>query len=186
MYPAQQIHPCSGTRYGEVVSIIAAPGPTVVRGPADGRYLEDPNLGGCYLVALRYLGMTTQPVLRYWQPNLQFTAALSRPSPRQEAAGQHWAACIVKPTGVMYAGPPDQQYGSSIRDALHTGRERDQLGSCVPTDDRNAGGGGSYCGGPITTAQVPAHSYLVCGVTPGSRKLRGSLIALGQQPIPLA
>jgi len=39
----------------------------------------------------------------------------------------------------------------------------------------------------ITTAQVPAHSNLACGVTTtGNRKLRGSLIALGRQPIPWA
>lgn len=39
----------------------------------------------------------------------------------------------------------------------------------------------------ITTAQVPAHSNLACGVTTtGDRKLRGSLLALGRSPIPWA
>jgi len=243
VYPALQIRSCSGTRYAEVVSVIAAPSPVVVQGPTANPYLVDPNLGRCYSVALRYLGVPTPPVLRFWELNLQFTVALSRPSSRQEAAGQHWAACVVKPTGVTYDSAADQQYGSSIRDALHTGRKRDQLGSCAPTVDWNASGGGAYCAGPhsleifafggsgehpvsrsqleltcqqlvrrltampdptaggalsiqihvaddssavITTAQVPAHSHQTCGVTTGTRKLGGSLIALGRQPIPWA
>ena len=40
---------------------------------------------------------------------------------------------------------------------------------------------------PVTTPQVPAHASLACGVTTtGNRKLRGSLLALGRQPIPWA
>lgn len=40
---------------------------------------------------------------------------------------------------------------------------------------------------PVTTAQVPAHAAIDCGVTTtGARKLRGSLLALGRQPIPWA
>ncbi len=39
----------------------------------------------------------------------------------------------------------------------------------------------------VTTQQVPANSVLRCGVaTTGTRKLRGSLLALGRQPIPWA
>ena len=39
----------------------------------------------------------------------------------------------------------------------------------------------------VTTAQVPANSSLACGVTTsGPRKLGGSLLALGRQPIPWA
>ncbi len=39
----------------------------------------------------------------------------------------------------------------------------------------------------ITTPQVPAHAGLACGIaTTGERKLRGSLLALGRQPIPWA
>ncbi len=148
VYPAQHIQRCSGIRYGEIVSVIATLSRTVVKNDGAGRYLDDPNWDSCYPVALRYVGMPTQPVLRFWELNLQLTMAMSRPSSRQEAAGQRWAACIVKPTGVTYASAADQQYGSSIRDALHTGRKRDQLGSCVPTVDWNASGGGGYCAGP--------------------------------------
>ena len=42
-------------------------------------------------------------------------------------------------------------------------------------------------GRAITTAQIPAHLNLACGVSPTDhRKLRGSLLALGRQPIPWA
>ncbi len=36
-----------------------------------------------------------------------------------------------------------------------------------------------------TSAQIPAHSFLRCAITTaGHRKLGGSLLALGRQPIP--
>ncbi len=136
VYPAQQIQPCTAARYGEVVAVIAAPRHTMI--DATGRYLDDPNLNSCDLLAPQYVGITTQPTVRFWQPYLQITTALSRPSLRQEAAGQHWAACIVtlqppRPASTPTAhAPTAPRYGGSIRDALHTGSERDQLGNCVP------------------------------------------------------
>ncbi len=251
VYPAQQIRPCTGTRYGEVVSVIATPQPSAAKGDdANGRYLDDPNQDSCFFAAYHYVGMTTQPILGFWQTYLQFTMALSRPSLRQEASGQHWAACIVAlsvpasetPPSARIPAPP--RYASSIRDALHTGQQRDQLGVCLPVLDWNAGFTTGSCGRvhavellasgtsgdrpvtrdqvestcerlvrqltampdptaagalsiqtfiegtnsvPITTHQVPARSLLQCGVTTtGHRKLRGSLLALGRQPIPWA
>jgi len=252
VYPAQQIRPCTGTRYGEITAVIATPKPTVVkgRGTSD-RYLDDPNQTSCAFAAAPYVGMTTQPIQGFWQTYLQITSGLSRPSARQQAAGQRWAACIVtlRPSdpGSATATAPAQavaQYGSSLRDALHTGRQRDQLGTCIPAVDWDRGPVTDGCRQPhtleilafgdsgdhpvtraqvelscrqlvrdltampdptaagalsiqihvedssstaITTPQVPAHSYLACGITTtGSRKLRGSLIALGRQPIPWA
>lgn len=243
VYPVQQSRPCTGSRYGEVTSVIAAPKPTTVEGEADDRYLNDPNQNSCVLTAAQYVGMTTQPIHRFWQPYLQVNLALSRPSPRQEAAGQHWAACIVTlPPPTMTSAPP--QYGGSLRNALTTGAYRDQLGSCLLTtnwDDGFTTGGcrqphplefladgdsgdhpvtrnqiqqtcrqlagqltalpdptanGALAvvvhiqamnGATVTTPQIPAHSYLTCGVAAtGGRKLRGSLLALGRQPIPWA
>jgi len=44
VYPAQQIRPCTGTRYGEITAVIPVPRPTVVKvGERGGRYLDDPN-----------------------------------------------------------------------------------------------------------------------------------------------
>jgi len=244
VYPAQQIRPCTGTRYGEITAVIPVPRPTVVKvGERGGRYLDDPNQNSCDPKATQYVGMTTQPILRFWQTFLKINSALSRPSPRQQAAGQRWAACIVtlSPSDPL---SPTPRYGSSIRDALRTGEQRDQLGNCTAALDWNgdivSGGcrqphaleilaGGDSGAHPvtraqvelscqqlvrqltampdptaagalsiqihiedgssiaITTPQVPAHSYLACGIaTTGSRKLRGSLLALGRQPIPWA
>jgi len=252
VYPAQQIRPCTGTRYGEIAAVISTPKPTFVkgRGTSD-RYLDDPNEDSCFSAASPYVGIATKPTHGFWQTFLQIDFALSRPSPRQQAAGQRWAACIVtlrRPepaaataTATARAGP---RYGSSIRSALHTGRQRDRLGICFPAldwvgdlaidgcrqphaveylasgdsgdhpvsrvqvertcrqlvrdltampDPTAAGALSIYFGvsdnnsAAITTPQVPAHSGLTCGITTtGSRKLRGSLLALGRQPIPWA
>jgi len=39
---------------------------------------------------MRYLGLPAQPTLHFWQPHLQITVAVSRPSARQEAAGRQF------------------------------------------------------------------------------------------------
>lgn len=249
-YPAQQTRPCTGVRYGEISFVITAPQPSVVQGDdANGRSLDDPNLKSCVSGAMRYLGMaTTQPIQRFWYPYLQTGIGMSSPSPRQKAAGQHWAACIVtlRPADSTSADPDSNppRYDSSILDALHTGGQRDQLSNCSATaiwnSDPNVGCGQPHAleflafgdigdhpvtrgelevtcqqvvrqltampdptaGGAlsvqvhiedntnttvVTTAQIPPHSNLTCGVvTTGSRKLGGSLLALGRQPIPWA
>ena len=248
VYPAQQIQPCTTARYGEIVSVIAHPAPTVVEGDdANGRRLDDPNEDSCFPAAWAYVGMKSEPG-GSWQTLLQFSTALARPSLRQQAAGQRWAVCIVSlrppdpgpdPTTQTPAPP---RYSSSIRDALHTGAQRDRLGTCIAALDWNGslatdgcvqphalevmalGDSGDHpvaraavqlsCeqlvrrltamtdptaagalavqiyvyglnGATVTTAQIPAHSGMECGiVTTGHRKLRGSLIALGRSPVP--
>ena len=248
VYPAQQIGPCTGARYGEITAVIAPPKPTTVEGDVDSRYLDDPNLNSCARTALHYVGATTEPIDRFWQTYLQISIALSRPSGRQEAAGQRWAACIVtlqapEPAATSAPrepGPP--RYAGSIRDALHTGQQRDLLSTCLPTTNSNDNFTVGGCQQPheleflatgdsgdhpvsrvqvqetcqqlvrqltampdptaagalsmqvdvqdnssvaITTPQVPAHSNLACAITTtGHRKLSGSLLALGRQPIP--
>ena len=146
VYPQQTVRPCSGARYGEITAVIAAPKPTVLKNGAHSRYLDDPNTDSCYLAAPRYVGIPPQPIQSFWQTFLQIDIGLSRPSPRQEAAGQRWAACIVTlrppdpasaPTTSTTQIPAAPRYGSSIRDALHTGQQRDQLGDCLPVLDWN-------------------------------------------------
>jgi len=130
MYPAQQIRTCTGARYGEITAVVAAPKPTVVKGDsANNFHLYDPNEDSCVPTTIQYLGMTTQPLHRFWQTYLQINVALSRPSPRQEAAGQHWAACLVSlqppdpaPATATAPAQAPPQYGTSIRNALHTGQ----------------------------------------------------------------
>jgi len=153
---------------------------------------------------------------------------------------------VAQPISEQSAAAP--RYGNSLRKAVHTGRYRDQLGSCIQTVnwdgelvscsqpcqlqpasrtgsdglrrqrkslvtrdqvelscrqlvrqltamiDPTAAGSLSIqidaednSGAAIRSSQVPAHSHLLCGVTTtGNRPLRGSLLALGRQPIPWA
>ena len=150
-YPAQQMRPCTGARYGEVAAVIPAPGRTVVNGDAtSGFYLDDPNLNRCFEAAQAYVGTPPQPVLRFWQPALQVTFALSRPTPRQRAAGQHWVACIVsrRPAATAGESAASQRYSGSIRNAMQTGQHLDQLGSCAPAADWNAEIDVGSCGRP--------------------------------------
>ena len=148
VYPAQQMQPCTGLRYGEITAVIATPKPTLVTGDdTNGRFLNDPNEASCSEPAQQYLGITTQPAQgSFWQGRiLQFNIALSRPSTRQEAAGQRWAACIVTlPASDQASAPP--LYIGSLRDAVHTGRYRDQLGDCISNFD--------WDGGLISCAQL--------------------------------
>ena len=251
VYPAQEIGPCAGSRYGEITTLIGAAKPTVVKGDESNRYLDDPNLDSCVPPTVRYVGMTEQPVYRFWQMYLQINIALSKPSPRQQAAGEHWVACIVtlplpQPAAATATAPASTapRYGGSIRNAMLTGQQRDQLSACTADLDWDSGIGVGGCSQPhslellaggdsgdrpvarvqiektclqlvrqltampdptaagalsvqvhaedntgvaITTSQIPAHSNLTCAVaTTGTRKLRGSLRALGRQPIPWA
>ncbi len=243
VYPAQRIRSCTAARYGEITAVIRAPKPTVFKGEIGARYLDDPNQDICFPAAAQYVGMTTRPIQGFWQTSLQINSALSRPSRRQQAAGQRWAACIVT---LSQSDPmsPTPRYGSSIRDALRTGEQRDQLGNCTAALTWNGDLAIDGCRQPhaleilasgdsgdhpvtrvqieatcqqlvrqltaipdptaagalsiqihiednsiaaITTSPVSAHSSLVCGIaTTGNRKLRGSLLALGRQPIPWA
>jgi hypothetical protein len=147
MYPQLVISPCRGVRYGEVAAVILDPSrPTVTLG-ADGTItaLTDSNMDNCSMAALTYIGSPSggprlQRALSFWYVLPATDSVASRPSARQEAAGQHWLACIVflrqNPDGDGELPPP---YGSALRDALRTGYDRDSLGTCVADvglDDR--------------------------------------------------
>ena len=155
VYPAQQTRPCTGPRYGEITAVITAPKPATAEGDSDNRYLDDPNLDRCGPAAMQYVGISTQPIDRFWQPYLRIDIAVSQPTPRQVAAGQRWVACIVTLPEPSFEStsatrvPPPPQYASSIRDALHTGRQRDQLGICMTALDWN-GDFADSCGQPHT------------------------------------
>ena len=166
VYPAQRIGPCTAARYGEITAVISAPKPTVVKGDANSYYLDDPNQDSCVPPTVRYVGMTMQPIHRFWQTGLHVNIALSRPSRRQQAAGKRWAACIVtlqlpQPAAATATAPAvtAPQYGGSIRDALHTGQQRDQLGSCVPDLGWNSPG-------------LPQLHQLHRPIAPGSRRVQ--------------
>lgn len=135
VYPAQQIQSCTGLRYGEVVAVIPIPMPTVVKGDANGLYLDDPNKDSCSFSTQPYLGEDRKPVDGLWSTYLSYTVAMSKPSLRQEAAGQHWVACLVAlpPRDPAASRSATQRYSGSIRGALQTGKERNLLGACSVT-----------------------------------------------------
>ena len=145
VYPHLVISPCVGFRYGEVAAVISDPSRPAVTVGADGTItaLTDPNMDNCSLAALRYVGSPSggprlDRVLSFWYVLPAMDSVVSRPSVRQDAVGQHWLACIVFLQQTADGGgdlPPS--YGSSLRDALTTGNDRDQLGTCAADVDVN-------------------------------------------------
>lgn len=247
-YPSQRMQTCGGARYGEVIVIISSPSRTEVEGTDEqGFWINDPNWESCYSAMQRYLGIPAKPLYATWSVSSMTTVALVGPTARQLAAGQHWAACVVAlqtPGEWASANPPTPRYSGTVREALHTGQHRDEIGLCAASIDVRSGADTIRCGqphpaewlgfgesgahprnrsdvdascrqvagqltglpdptaggllstvvtatdsenAPVSGPQIPAHSYLSCGVTStGGKNLKGSLLALGRQPIPWA
>lgn len=149
-YPKLPIGPCGDSRTGEVVSVIGNPVKPVVTTTTDGTgtsvQIDDSNQDACAPAAFRYTGVAMdgqQPalILGTWYPaSLATGAALSAPSVRQQAAGQHWLACIVylsPPGGTAAELAAQERYELSLRQALANGHERNRLGMCFPDTDFN-------------------------------------------------
>lgn len=151
VYPPQAVEPCSGARYGEVVAVFPHPLPYAVKGDdSTGRYLQDPNVDNCGRLLSAYLGMVDVPMFGIWTPNLSLVTGLARPSVRQAAVGQRWAACVVTvQPGNVPAGPfTGPLYGSTLRNALQTGAERNLLGRCPPVVNWTVAPSTGSCGNP--------------------------------------
>lgn len=147
LYPQLDVGPCAGVRYGEVASVIADPSKATVTVGVDGTItaVTDSNSEVCRQAALRYVGWAIggsrlEGTLSFWNVAPAVDSVPSRASARQEAVGQHWLACIVYLRQDTFGGvgqvPPS--YDSSLRSALLTGYDRDQLGNCVADADFNA------------------------------------------------
>ena len=147
VYPQLVISQCVGARYGEVAAVIAHPTRPAVTVGADGTItaLTDSNMDDCSLAALTYIGSPSggprlERTLSFWYVLPSVDSVASRPSVLQEAAGQHWLACIVflqqnPDSGGRGDLPPS--YRLSLRDALATGYDHDQLGTCDTDVDVN-------------------------------------------------
>ena len=138
VYPAQQTRPCTGLRTGEVTFVLPVARPTVLRiGDANGLgRVDDPNQLTCQTKTAQYVGLATIPPLHsFWYPDFQIVMAVSGPSARQKAAGQQWVACLVtlQPTDATSAdpNPAPRRYDSTLRRALRTGAQRDEIGVCT-------------------------------------------------------
>ena len=202
--------------------------------------MGDRNLHTCLVEGSNYVGSVTQ--FRYWSPRVYSFSWPFSPSPRQQAAGQHWLACA------MFIPANDDQtavvhYDGSLRNALFTGNQREVSGFCGSGLDWTTGyvsvcssphefqvlasgvvGGGDISrdelqrtcvqvahrltalpdvtaagalavevhniestGASFDSAGIEVAATLGCGIsTVGSRRLAGSLVSLGDLPIPWA
>lgn len=152
-YPQVGMSHCQGTRYGEITALINNPTKPVVTtsnsGNSRSMNVTDSNMDICGPAGYRYVGIAMSgsqpaPLLAGWYPLLAISTAASTPSIRQQAAGQHWLACIVYlRTSTGLPGAADQErYDKSIRNALFTGQERDRTGLCVAAADLDEAEGG--------------------------------------------
>lgn len=152
-YPEVGIRQCQSSRYGEITALIGNPVRALFTptsgGPTSSTAVADSNLDTCQAAAFHYVGIATTgkkvaPLVAGWYPQLLISTAVSTPSIRQEAAGQHWLACIVYLLGRYDSRPvaDQERYDRSIRGALFTGQERDRTGMCVPGDDLSGGASG--------------------------------------------
>jgi hypothetical protein len=135
-YPRLTTGPCTGSRYGEIASVIADPAKPVVSDNS----VDDPNLANCSQAARQYMGVPDDPSgSTPLQPVLFVGSAATSPSVRQEAAGEHWLGCIayLEPHAFYGGGFDDEQFGrlerydTTLRDAMTTGSQKDRTAMCV-------------------------------------------------------
>ncbi len=136
-YPARETSNCSGTRYAEVIAVIADPSkPKILRNTDSSFAIEDDNSEQCYLAALRYLGLPVSGIptssdFDAWRVGTTLSIQVFAPSVRQAAAHQHWVACSLGlPPGQDKSGEW-QHYTGSLRNAMIAGTRRDAFGICL-------------------------------------------------------
>ncbi len=122
--PSPGLSPCSGPRVGEVMVVFpdyAAAG-TVSPGSVSPLEACSDELNG-------YLGQPgekSQPGT--WVPALTVETRLVYPSPRQRAAGQHWAACVVYP---LAGNTVVRQFSGPVRNVMRRpGTDSATLSAC--------------------------------------------------------
>ena len=231
---------CRSGHYGEVTAMTDSTGggtPSTAPGTAGTRIGDF-----CTAAAHTYLGVDSAARIGPWDPQTTSGSLVLAPSPRQQAAGQDWLACLVySPTTDASTGSASARLDAPLRGAYLSGANATLIGVC-PTDEKWRGGLPGGCAAPhrvevfglgnfsetslprvdleqtcgqwvrsvtgltdptaaaalavrvvatdpdgalITTAEIPASSYTVCGVAvQGPRRLGGSLIAVGSRPLP--
>lgn len=240
-YPSSNLQACEGPRYAEVVAVIPEPVEPTVTGARGAWSVDDPNTDSCYRSVATYIGTFDGAAAESvsWYPYLLVQASVSSPTPRQQADGQHWLACLAFAGGY---GAETEPYDGTLREASTTGNQRDLIGHCSAGVDGNNAYSSGGCGDPhryemfagagtgevgvdrsvleascadtlaevtgladVTAAgrlavtvtasdmygnpvegpQLPASTTLSCGLlTVGNRQLDGSLLALGDEPLP--
>lgn len=173
VYPRIDLGPCTGTRFAEVVWIIADPAQPSVTTEGSALNIDDPNQDRCAAAVAGYLGATsvTGPGGSIWTPVAAAQPSLSRPSARQEAAGQNWLACLASAPGSTYPEQEPAPYDGTLLDAVATGTARDRLGACPALRALGDGSAPGSCGRPHTT-QLLAVSGELAVATPRARLAR--------------
>ncbi len=132
LYPALRLAPCTGVRWGEVVSIF--PGAltastSVTTTDSNGNtYTDNPNQSRCSKNQATYLGEAAESPFG-WSMLLGNSAAVG-PTTRQRMSGQSWIACVITPASGTSA--TFTRYSGSVRNALTGGALPSPFASCAP------------------------------------------------------
>jgi hypothetical protein len=150
IYAARRLEPCAGPRYGEVIAVIndsrsperIAAATLTTTHPMGQSPSDDPTLQSCDAALNPYLGLPpgsgtdgVDAVDGWSYTGLAIPAPVG-PDNRQQAAGQHWVACVMigldpdRQTG--NASVYVQKYAASAHRVYSTGRPPSAFALCVP------------------------------------------------------
>lgn len=176
VYPQLAVAPCTGTRFAEVVSVLDTPAEPQIVARGSSLNVSDPNQSACRTAVQDYLGtaVTVDPAGTIWSTVTTVEVSVTRPAPRQEAAGQHWLACLAAARGSTYPEQDPAPYDGTLRDAIATGAARDRLGACATAPDLDTGYPAAACSRPHTVQLLATARELPAGtptatVTDGCR-----------------
>lgn len=135
LYPALRLAPCTGDRWGEVVSVLpdalTSPTSAITTDGGGALVTEMPNQSLCDRERSTYLGADAALQGR-WDLLVGGMAAVG-PSSLQRTAGQAWVACVIKP-GDGHAATP-MRYRGSVRNVLDNGVLPVAFATCSATAD---------------------------------------------------
>ena len=137
LYPQLAVAPCVGIRFAEVVSVLTDPVEPEIVVAGSSVNVSDPNQDACRIAVRDHLGtrVTVDPTRAVWSTVTTVEVSVTRPSPRQEAAGQRWLACLAAARGVTHPDQDPAPYDGTLRNAISTGVARDRIGACTTDDD---------------------------------------------------
>lgn len=210
-YPTLNIEPCDGPRYGEVVAVIPVPAVVTVEVNGNNRSTNgDPNRDRCWSASAAYLGMDTGPTADgQWASFLTAPSLVSGPlhaalttgnqTDQLGRCGDQSPLLEVEPGS---CGRPHRYQQLALAPGATGTKSATLTTTC--TDTVNASVGRDITGTPDLEVVVTAtdnygaptpisdtipvdSSTLQCGVAAtGGRLLAGSVIGLGDRPIPWA
>ncbi|MET3806212.1 hypothetical protein ABIB25_003222 [Nakamurella sp. UYEF19] len=139
-YRPLSIGPCTGARFGEVVSLIPAgqvrAAPATAPGVTNDAGFRDPNRARCRHDLDAYSGArdpsTAPGASQYWTSAAPISVTFAGPSPLQQSMGQDWIACVEFIDGV---DGRSASYTSSLRNAIRQTILPPEAALCLATSD---------------------------------------------------